>query len=113
MSTETQYFYDKNGRPTFVLVPYKKYLRLTGTQSSLHKIQTESELVPFEISHYIKNPIRVARVKAGLTQLQLAKRLKVTQGYISKIESRNFAVSDTLMAKINTVLKQQKARSKT
>lgn len=101
----TQYFYDKNGRPAFVLVPYDKYLRLARTQSVKERLKSETELVPFEVSDYIKNPIRVARVKAGLTQLQLAKRLKVTQGYVSKIEARNFIVSESLMDKIATVLK--------
>jgi predicted transcriptional regulator len=42
-----------------------------------------------------------------LTHLDLAKRLGVTQGRISKIEGRNFEVSEALMKRVNKALRQK------
>lgn len=60
----------------------------------------EDQYVPFVLSDYISNPIRVARLEADLTQAELAKRLAVTQGYISKIEGYNFKVTPTLLTRV-------------
>ena len=62
------------------------------------------EYMPFVLSDYITNPLRVARIEAGLSQQDLAVRLGVTQGYVSRIEGRNFKVSDKLMLKIKKAL---------
>lgn len=67
----------------------------------------DDKLVPFVIGDYIKNPVRIARVDAGLTQQELAKRLDVTEGYISKIEGRNFEVSEALMKRINRAVRHK------
>ena len=60
--------------------------------------------MPFALSDYIKNPVRAARVEADVTQEELAARLGVTQGYISKIEGRNYRVSDKLMKRVMVAL---------
>ncbi|OGV72189.1 MAG: hypothetical protein A3B82_00540 [Methylophilales bacterium RIFCSPHIGHO2_02_FULL_57_10] len=39
-----------------------------------------------------------------LTQQEFAQRLGVTQGYVSRIEGRNFKVSGKLMAKVQNTL---------
>ena len=59
-----------------------------------------NDFVPFVLSAYIKNPIRVMRIEAGLNQTQLARRLGVSQGYVSRIEGRNYKVSDKLLKRI-------------
>lgn len=64
------------------------------------------------LSDYIKNPIRVARIEAGLNQEQLAQLMGVTQGYVSRIESRNYSVSDSLIKKAKTAIAQKGNRSK-
>ena len=51
----------------------------------------EDELVPFVVAEYIKNPIRAARIEAGVTQSELAQRINVTQEYIKEAEKRNLA----------------------
>ena len=45
----------------------------------------EDELVPFVVAEYIKNPIRAARIEAGVTQSELAQRINVTQEYIKVV----------------------------
>ncbi|MCX7170499.1 MAG: helix-turn-helix transcriptional regulator, partial [Proteobacteria bacterium] len=95
MNARAQIIFDE-GKPAFAVIPYDEYVALTVNKAKKPKTK-DDEYVPFVLNDYIKNPIRVARVEAGLTQKELARRLKVTQGYISKIEGRNFDVTPALM----------------
>ena len=97
MSTKPQIIYEHN-KPAFAVIPYADYMGLVGSSND------DDEYVPFALNDYIQNPIRVTRIQANLSQQDLAERLNVTQGYISRIEGRNFKVSDKLMHKIKTVL---------
>lgn len=103
MKTEPQIIYE-NGKPAFAVIPYAEYVALTVNQAR-HKTE-DDEFVPFVLSDYIENPIRVARVEAGLTQVELAEHLGVTQGYVSKIEGRNFRVSPGLRQRVTDALKK-------
>ncbi len=47
-----------------------------------------ADYVPFKLDEYVRNPVAKARIEAGLTQVQLAKRMKVTQPYIAKLEAQ-------------------------
>ncbi|MBI4532380.1 MAG: helix-turn-helix transcriptional regulator [Candidatus Melainabacteria bacterium] len=62
------------------------------------------------LSDFIKNPIRVARIEAGLNQKELAKLLKVTQGYVSRSESRAFKVTPELLERVKTVIAKLQSR---
>lgn len=113
MSTKAQVIFDK-GKPAFVVLAYKDYVRLTGEHPEPR--ERDAEFVPFVLSEYIKNPIRLKRVEAGLSQEQFAKLLGVTQGYVSKIESRNYAVSDALLNRVtgaiaSTLSKRRKKKA--
>lgn len=92
-----------NGKPAFAVIPYDEYLALTLNRER-QPASEDDELVPFVLSDYIQNPIRVARIEAGLTQQELAARLQVTQGYVSKIEGRGFKVTPTLLDRIRGAL---------
>jgi DNA-binding XRE family transcriptional regulator len=54
------------------------------------------DYVPFVLEGYVDNPIALARIRARLTQAELAKRMGVTQAYISKIEARDRVSSKVL-----------------
>ena len=97
MSAKPQIIYEEN-KPAFAVIPYADYIELIGGSKA------DNETVPFVLSDYIQNPIRVARIQANFSQQELAERLNVTQGYISRIEGRNFKVSDKLMLKIRKAL---------
>ncbi|MCB1908135.1 MAG: helix-turn-helix transcriptional regulator [Rhodocyclaceae bacterium] len=92
-----------DGKPAFAVIPYDEYLALTLNRER-QPASEDNELVPFVLSDYIENPIRVARVEAGLTQQELAARLNVTQGYVSKIEGRKFKVTPTLLQRVQRAL---------
>ncbi len=102
MNSQAQIIYN-NDKPAFVVMPYKDYLAMTG-QQKLDK----SEFVPFVLSEYIKNTIRLKRIEAGLNQKELAKLLGVTQGYVSRIESRSFQVPSALLDKVSSAISSKK-----
>lgn len=107
MNARPQIIFDE-GKPAFAVIPYDEYVALTGNKVRKPKSKSkEGELVPFVLSDYINNPIRVARVEAGLTQQELAKRLKVTQGYISKVEGRNFEVTPALLDRVGKAIRRK------
>lgn len=90
-----------HGKDEYVLLPMAVYRAL--------KEQIEKELAACEVSQgteqtyeafvledYVDNPVALARIKAGITQEQLAKRLGVSQAYVSQIERRNNVTSKML-----------------
>ena len=101
MSQQVQVIFD-HGKPVFVVVPYRDYVALTGQE--LMTDEDDAELVPFQVSDFIGNSIKVCRIEAGISQGELAERLGVTQGYISKIERRGHKVTDRLMQRVKEAL---------
>ena len=89
------------GKDEYVLLPIAVYRAL--------KDQIEKELAaceanqddeqayePFVLEDYVDNPVALARIKAGITQEQLAQRLGVSQSYVSQMERRNNITSKML-----------------
>ena len=56
----------------------------------------EHDYEPFVLEDYIDNPVALARIKAGITQEQLAQRLGVSQAYVSQIERRTHVTNKVL-----------------
>lgn len=98
-----------SGKPEFVLIPVAVYdaLRdqiedeLAGREAATDK---SADYVPFELEDYVDNPIALARIKANVTQKELAKRLGVSQAYISKVEHQT-KVTPKLLAKVKAALR--------
>lgn len=89
------------GKDEYVLLPIAVYRAL--------KDQIEKELAaceanqdgkkayePFVHEDYLDNPVALVRIKAGITQEQLAQRLGVSQAYVSQMERRNNITSKML-----------------
>lgn len=101
----------------FVLLPLKCYKSLKPQidEYLAHDELDEDEYVPFVLEDYVKNPVALARINAGVTQKELSDLLDVSQAYISKLESSN-RVSTKTMLKVNEALKnssKQPPRSRT
>jgi DNA-binding XRE family transcriptional regulator len=100
------------GKPEYVLIPIAVYNALreeieeeiAGLESVAEK---NGDYVPFALEDYVDNPVALARIKANVTQQQLARRMGVTQAYISKIEHQDKA-TPKLLAKIKAALAKRK-----
>lgn len=92
------------GKDEYVLLPIKIYNALQNQITErMKKIKNSSEYVTFDPADYVDNPIALARIRAGLTQAELAKRMKVTQAYISKIEKQD-SVTAKMLQKVKIAL---------
>lgn len=94
-----------NGKNEYVLLPFNIYnaLREKIEKKLKNTVTEENEYVLFDPADYLDNPIALARIKAGITQEQLALRMKVTQAYISKIENQD-KVTAKLLDKVKKAL---------
>ncbi len=97
------------GKGEYVLLPMAIYHAL--------KDQIEKELAaceanqndeqayePFVLEDYVDNPVALARIKAGITQEQLAQRLGVSQAYVSQIERRD-TVTNKMLEQVHSAFK--------
>ena len=90
-----------DGRDEYVLLPISVYRilreeinsQLAGRKTAESKT---GDYVPFALEDYVDNPVALARIRAQLTQAKLAKRMGVTQAYISKIEAQDRVSSKVL-----------------
>lgn len=94
-----------DGKDEYVLLPINIYHSLHH-EILKHIKKNKAEYVSFEPADYVDNPIALARIKAGMTQAELANKMKVTQAYISKIEAQD-KVSAKLLYKVKTALKKK------
>lgn len=97
-----------DGKDEYVLLPVKVYRALKKKiEDELVGLETAAEnskeYVPFVLEDYVDNPVALARMKAHITQKQLAQRLGVTQAYISKIE-RQEKVTPKLLERLKVTL---------
>src|ERR1700678_1261925 len=101
-----------NGQTEYVLLPFAVYgALLKPIEKQLQKFNRDNddEYVLFDPADYVDNPVALARYKAGITQEELAKRLRVSQAYISKIEDQK-KVSAKTMIKVMGGLKTKKSK---
>lgn len=98
-----QIIYDATGKhPEFAVLPWAEYQKLITAEH-------ENETIPFDVANYINNPIKVARLKANWTQVQLAEALEVTQAYIGKIERSSYSPTAQLIERITRVINSKPA----
>jgi DNA-binding XRE family transcriptional regulator len=97
-----------DGKDEYVLLPMSVYRALKDEiEDELAGIEAatddNNEYIPFVLEDYVDNPIALARMKAHITQTELAERMGVTQAYISKIE-RQKKVTPKLIERVNLIL---------
>lgn len=104
-----QFIKSVEGQLEYVLLPIRIYNALKPQiTKKLEEQYEEDDYVPFVLSDYLGDcPIALARIEAHVSQKELAKRMKVTQAYISKVE-RQSKVSAKLMKKVKDALSQKK-----
>ncbi len=78
-----------DGKDEYVLLPITIYHSLRDEITArVSNLKIKHPYVSFEPSNYVDNPVTLARIRAGLTQEELARRMRVSQAYISKIETQ-------------------------
>lgn len=93
-----------DGKDEYVLLPINIYHSLRDQiKECMEKTKSKSDYVTFDPADYVDNPIALARIKAGIMQEELAKRMKVTQAYISKIEAQD-KVTAKMLQKVKIAL---------
>lgn len=101
-----------DGKDEYVLLPVAVYRALKGEieDKLAHRFpkgKAADEYVPFVLEDYVDNPVALARMKARLTQQDLAERLGVSQAYISKIE-RQDKVTPALLDRVAKAIRSRK-----
>ncbi|SFF21582.1 helix-turn-helix domain-containing protein [Nitrosomonas sp. Nm166] len=96
------------GKDEYVLLPIAVYRTLRDQiEKELAAYEAdqnvEKTFEPFVLEDYVDNPVALARIKAGITQEQLAQRLGVSQAYISQIERRS-QVTNKMLERVRIVI---------
>ncbi len=97
-----------DGKDEYVLLPISVFraLREQIEQRLASRAAVRSrndDFVPFTLEDYVDNPVAFARIQARITQAELARRMNVSQAYVSKIEAQAKA-SNKMLAKVNAAL---------
>ncbi len=108
VSSKIQVIKSTDGTPEYVLLPLAVYNSLRKTIDAA-LARNEGDYIPFKLDDYVDNPVALARIKAGLTQEQLAERLGVTQAYISKIEAQAHATPKLMQRVTEAIGRRRKA----
>ncbi|MES9903697.1 MAG: helix-turn-helix transcriptional regulator [Sedimenticola sp.] len=88
----------------YVLLPIRVYRALRKTIENKLAEKDDIDYATFELKDYVDNPVALLRIKANITQEELAQRLNVTQAYISKVE-RQEKVTAKLLERVKKALK--------
>jgi DNA-binding XRE family transcriptional regulator len=97
-----------NGKVEYVLLPVNIYNTLRHEISkALGKKYSDEDYVAFKLTDYVDNPVALMRINAEMTQETLARRMKVTQAYISKLEAQS-QVTAKVLKKVKTAISSNK-----
>ena len=96
-----------DGKDEYVLLPVGVYNALRDQiHERIRKTKDRADYVAFDPADYVDNPIALARIRAGITQEALAKKMGVTQAYISKIETQD-QITAKLLQKVKLALQKK------
>lgn len=85
----------ENNVPKFAVIDWELFVRLQDLIEDLEDVAEARRIMndPVEgksevlnLSDFFDNPVKIARIKLGLTQKELAEKLNVSQPYIAKAE---------------------------
>lgn len=94
------------GKAEYVLLPMHAYQALKPQIDRL--IGHDDTYDEFKLEEFV-NPIALARIKAQLTQEELAERMNVSQAYISKLEAQD-KISTKILLKVREALQDVRRR---
>ena len=100
-------FLIENNRKRFAILPYADFARLVematdeaDTKRALKILKNKEDAILLYEPHLVlENPIRKKRLKMGLTQAELARKMKVDTSYVSRIERDGRKISHATLNK--------------
>lgn len=105
---------EENGKPRFAVLDYKLLEKLEALIEDVLDIKEAKKILDDPSTTWkdfsevkqrlLSNPIKEQRLEAGLTQKELAKRLRVHQSFIAKIERSNYNPSKQTLLKVAKAL---------
>ncbi|QQR79969.1 MAG: helix-turn-helix transcriptional regulator [Deltaproteobacteria bacterium] len=105
-------FLEENHHKKFAVIPYKEYLYLkelaeedAAYQKALLVLKNKKDrILDYSQEEVLENPIAKKRQELGLSQSELAKKLKVDPSYISRLEGRDANPSKKSLQKMAAAL---------
>ncbi len=91
-----------DGREEYVLLPITAYKALKREIDNI----LEGDYQPFVLEDYVSSPVALARIKANLSQHELAELMGVSQAYISKLEG-NQKVTPKTLSKVMLAIRKE------
>ncbi len=105
-------FLEENHRKKFAIIPYREYLRLvelvteeSDYRKALKILKNDKDkIVDYESEQILTNPITAKREEFGLSQRDLARRMRVNPSYISRLEKKGANPSKKTLEKVARAL---------
>lgn len=113
----TSFITDAHGHRTHAIVPIEEWQLLTiqpvkPDKWDLEAIARIKRLTPEDLEPVpITNPIKSARYEAEVTQVELARRMGITAGMLSRMEREGRRLRQTTIDKALAALKPERKRS--
>ena len=83
----------KKHKADYVIIPYNEFLKYADEDlidaAYIQEVLSDAidgEIIDFNFEDYVDNPVHLRRLRAGLSQKELAEKMNVSQAYISKLE---------------------------
>ena len=99
LTIEHQTIYE-DGKPRYAVLDYSDFRQLAARLQDLEDLAEVERILADEADEWVsqeeaeeillRNPVKTAREKAGITQKELARRMSISQAAVSKLE-RKFA----------------------
>jgi|AP82_1055514.scaffolds.fasta_scaffold74942_2 hypothetical protein len=100
----------KKQKADYVIIPYDEFIAYANEDlidaayiQDILSDPVEGEIMDFDFGDYVDNPVHLRRLKAGLTQKELAEKMGVTQAYVSKLEKSD-SVSAKALKKVSDLM---------
>ena len=99
-----------DGQDEYVLLPvgvYESLREQIEDELSVLDIKKgqEDDYQTFDPADFIQNPVALSRMKAGVKQVDLARKMDVSQAYVSKLEHAE-TVSEAALERVLEALKK-------
>lgn len=98
----------------YVVIPYYEFMEYADEDlidaayiQEILQDPEEGQITDFDFADHVTNPVNLMRLRAGVTQRELAEEMDVSQAYVSKLE-RSEHVTPKAQKKVVEHLQKEK-----